>query len=122
MDFVLEVLVSILIVVGGFFALVGSIGLVKLPDLLTRLHGPTKATTLGVGGALDPATLLQPRDRVRHPARRPAGEGGQLSEATRVVEEPTGEQVGELTIAELRVERIAQAFGPVLDDDGYLLP
>lgn len=52
MDFVLEVLVSILIVVGGFFALVGSIGLVKLPDLLTRLHGPTKATTLGVGGAL----------------------------------------------------------------------
>ena len=26
--------------------------MVKLPDLLTRLHAPTKATTLGVGGAL----------------------------------------------------------------------
>ena len=52
MDFVLEALVAVLIVVGGCFALGGSIGLVKLPDLLTRLHGPTKATTLGVGGAL----------------------------------------------------------------------
>ena len=52
MTFLLELLISALIVLGGLFALVGSIGLVKLPDLLTRLHGPTKATTLGVGGAL----------------------------------------------------------------------
>jgi multicomponent K+:H+ antiporter subunit G len=34
------------------FALVGAIGLARLPDFLTRLHAPTKATTLGVGGAL----------------------------------------------------------------------
>jgi multicomponent K+:H+ antiporter subunit G len=52
MTFVLEMVVSVLIVLGGIFALVGSIGMVKLPDLLTRLHAPTKATTLGVGGAL----------------------------------------------------------------------
>ena len=52
MTFLLELIVSLLIVFGGAFALVGSIGLVKLPDLLTRLHAPTKATTLGVGGAL----------------------------------------------------------------------
>lgn len=52
MTFLLELTVSLLIVFGGFFALVGSIGMVKLPDLLTRLHAPTKATTLGVGGAL----------------------------------------------------------------------
>lgn len=52
MTFVLELVVSVLIVLGGIFALVGSIGMVKLPDLLTRLHAPTKATTLGVGGAL----------------------------------------------------------------------
>ena len=52
MTFVLELLVSLLIVGGGAFLLIGSIGMVKLPDLLTRLHAPTKATTLGVGGAL----------------------------------------------------------------------
>lgn len=47
-----ELLVSLLIVIGGVFALVGSWGMIRLPDLLTRLHAPTKATTLGVGGAL----------------------------------------------------------------------
>ena len=52
MTFLLELLVSVLIVLGGLFALIGSVGMVKLPDLLTRLHAPTKATTLGVGGAL----------------------------------------------------------------------
>lgn len=49
---VIEALVALLIVLGGFFGLVGSYGLVKLPDLMTRLHAPTKATTLGVGGVL----------------------------------------------------------------------
>jgi multicomponent K+:H+ antiporter subunit G len=44
-----EIVVSFLIVVGAAFALVGSIGLARLPDFFTRLHGPTKATTLGVG-------------------------------------------------------------------------
>ncbi len=52
MTFLLELIVAVLIVLGGLFALVGSVGMVKLPDLLTRLHAPTKATTLGVGGAL----------------------------------------------------------------------
>ncbi len=42
MTFVLELLVSLLIVAGGSFLLIGSIGMVKLPDLLTRLHAPTK--------------------------------------------------------------------------------
>jgi len=45
-------LVSALIVIGGSFALIGSWGLVRLPTLMMRLHGPTKATTLGVGGCL----------------------------------------------------------------------
>ncbi|MDX1634228.1 MAG: Na+/H+ antiporter subunit G [Marinobacter sp.] len=45
----LEILVSVLLVMGGGFALVGAIGLARLPDFYTRLHGPTKATTLGVG-------------------------------------------------------------------------
>ncbi len=41
-----------LLVAGALFALIGSIGLVKLGSFYRRLHGPTKATTLGVGGVL----------------------------------------------------------------------
>lgn len=49
---VLEWLVAALLVGGAGFALVGSIGLLRLGDFYRRLHGPTKATTLGVGGVL----------------------------------------------------------------------
>lgn len=47
-----EAAVAVLIVLGALFVLLGSIGLARLPDFLTRLHGPTKATTLGVGSLL----------------------------------------------------------------------
>lgn len=43
---------SLLIVIGASFALIGSWGMVRLPTLMERLHGPTKATTLGLGGIL----------------------------------------------------------------------
>lgn len=48
----LDLLLAALTIVGAFFALVGSIGLAKLSDFLKRLHGPTKASTLGVGCVL----------------------------------------------------------------------
>lgn len=48
----IEAATSILILIGGAFALLGSVGLARLPDFFTRLHGPTKATTLGVGALL----------------------------------------------------------------------
>ncbi|MBK8113722.1 MAG: Na+/H+ antiporter subunit G [Candidatus Accumulibacter sp.] len=47
-----ESAIAALIVLGALFVLLGSIGLARLPDFLTRLHGPTKATTLGVGALL----------------------------------------------------------------------
>jgi multicomponent K+:H+ antiporter subunit G len=47
-----EISVSVLIIVGAAFALAGSIGLARFPDFYTRLHGPTKATTVGVGAIL----------------------------------------------------------------------
>lgn len=47
-----EILVSLFLLIGAGFALIGSLGLAWLPDFYTRLHGPTKATTLGVGGML----------------------------------------------------------------------
>jgi len=49
MNPVIEFLVASLILLGAVFALLGSVGLARLPDFFTRLHGPTKATTLGVG-------------------------------------------------------------------------
>jgi len=48
----LDIVVSVLLLVGSVFILVGAIGLIRLPDFFMRLHGPTKATTLGVGGML----------------------------------------------------------------------
>ena len=53
----LDVLLTALVAVGAFFALVGSWGLARLGDFLKRLHGPTKATTLGVGCVLIASTL-----------------------------------------------------------------
>lgn len=47
-----EILITFFIVLGGVFGLVGSFGLIKLRETMQRLHGPTKATTLGVGSAL----------------------------------------------------------------------
>src|SRR5690606_41010111 len=49
---VIEWMLAIFILLGAIFALIGSIGLERLPDFYMRLHGPTKATTLGVGGML----------------------------------------------------------------------
>lgn len=48
----IEILISASLVISGIFGLVGSFGLIKLPDPMMRLHAPTKSTTLGVGGAL----------------------------------------------------------------------
>ncbi len=45
----LELLVSTLLIAGATLALIGSWGLAKLSEFLRRLHGPTKATTLGLG-------------------------------------------------------------------------
>jgi multicomponent K+:H+ antiporter subunit G len=52
-----DALVAALLVAGSVFALVGSIGLVKLSDFYRRLHAPTKSTTLGVGGVLVASAL-----------------------------------------------------------------
>ncbi|MBF9051525.1 Na+/H+ antiporter subunit G [Roseobacter sp. HKCCD9010] len=52
MSFIAELLIALSLVVSGFFGFVGSYGLVKLKDTVQRLHAPTKATTLGVGGVL----------------------------------------------------------------------
>lgn len=52
MTLIAEILISVLLVAGGIFGLIGSYGLIRLPDPMSRLHAPTKAATLGVGSVL----------------------------------------------------------------------
>lgn len=42
-----DIFVAVLIAAGLFFFLVGTIGLLRFPDALTRAHGAAKADTLG---------------------------------------------------------------------------
>lgn len=44
----LDVIAFALMVGGGFFLLVSSIGIVRLPDFYTRIHAAAKSDTLGL--------------------------------------------------------------------------
>lgn len=57
MQLLMEILVSIFLIIGAFFMLVGGIGMVRLPDLFMRLHAPTKSSTLGLGSFLIAAII-----------------------------------------------------------------
>lgn len=52
MPVLIDFLVAALLLVGASFALLGAFGLVKLSSFYSRLHVPTKATTVGVGSIL----------------------------------------------------------------------
>lgn len=54
----IDILLSLLILTGALFTFIGSLGLARLRDFYTRLHGPTKATTLGVGCLLIASALF----------------------------------------------------------------
>ena len=58
MNVYVELIVSALLIMGGLFVLLGSIGLLKLPDFYMRLHTPTKATTLGMGALLVASMII----------------------------------------------------------------
>ena len=42
-----DILIGALLLAGSGFVLIAAIGIVRLPDLLTRMHASTKAGTLG---------------------------------------------------------------------------
>ncbi|HID71261.1 MAG TPA: cation:proton antiporter [Thermoplasmata archaeon] len=44
---IIEIVIYILIIIGLTFNCLGSIGLIRFPDVYTRLHTATKATTFG---------------------------------------------------------------------------
>lgn len=54
---------SVLIVAGAALAMLGGVGAVRFPDVLSRMHAAAKAPTLGlllvaVGAAIDIGTML----------------------------------------------------------------
>ena len=53
----MDVVIGVLILIGGFFAVIASLGLVRLPDVLTRMHASTKIGTLS-GGLIMAAVAL----------------------------------------------------------------
>lgn len=49
MPTLLEYAIAACVLAGATFTLIGSLGLARLPDFFMRLHGPTKASTMGIG-------------------------------------------------------------------------
>lgn len=49
MEVLLDVLSWIFILGGGFFAVTGGIGVLRLPDVFTRLHASGMTDTMGAG-------------------------------------------------------------------------
>ena len=53
-----EWIAAVFLVLGGLFALVAGIGVLRLPDVFMRMHASTKAGTLGVGLILVALAIL----------------------------------------------------------------
>ncbi|WP_114424037.1 monovalent cation/H(+) antiporter subunit G [Nocardioides houyundeii] len=105
----LDLLSAVLLLSGSFFALVAAIGVVRLPDLLSRMHAATKPQVIGlmlvvVGLALrlrEPAALgilalivvMQMATSVvsGHMVGRASFRAGQVREDLLVVDELSGE-------------------------------
>ena len=54
-----QLAIAAMLVVAGVFAVVGALGMVRFPDFFMRLHAPTKASTLGIGGVLLASLVLK---------------------------------------------------------------
>lgn len=52
LEFIGVIAVTLCLLIGAFFSLVGVIGLIKFNDSMTRVHAPTKVGTVGIGAFL----------------------------------------------------------------------
>ncbi|MFC7081011.1 monovalent cation/H(+) antiporter subunit G [Halorussus caseinilyticus] len=52
MNVIQQFVVAALVVVGSFFLLVGTVGLIRFPDVYNRMHASSKAATLGASSIL----------------------------------------------------------------------
>lgn len=56
-EIIINILIILFLLVGTFFILSASIGIVRFPDVYTRLHAATKGSTLGISCILIGAFL-----------------------------------------------------------------
>ena len=49
---------TLLLVIAGLSTLIGSLGLLRLGDFLSRMHGPSMSATFGAGGVLIASMLV----------------------------------------------------------------
>ncbi len=49
MQIFVEIVSSLLIIAGTFFFFVGVVGLIRMPDVFSRMHATTKCDTMGAG-------------------------------------------------------------------------
>ena len=49
---------TLLLVIGGLVTLIGSLGLLRLPDFYARMHGPSMGTTIGTATVLLASLLV----------------------------------------------------------------
>jgi hypothetical protein len=80
MSLALDILTIASVCAGAFFFFAGTVGLLRFPDTLTRLHALTKADNLG-RGARSAAAGGEPTRRAQarlHLAARPPGRGDGL--------------------------------------------
>ena len=49
LDLVLALVVAIMLVAGGVFTFLAALGILRLPDVYTRMHAASKAGTVGSG-------------------------------------------------------------------------
>ncbi|MBH0229954.1 monovalent cation/H(+) antiporter subunit G [Halobacillus yeomjeoni] len=57
-NLVLDIIICLSLLVGTFFIVSGSLGILRFPDVYTRLHAATKSSTLGVAGIMIGAFLF----------------------------------------------------------------
>lgn len=46
---IVDIIAGLLVIVGAFFAFIASVGLLRLPDIYSRMHSASKAGTVGSG-------------------------------------------------------------------------
>ncbi|WP_419166425.1 monovalent cation/H(+) antiporter subunit G [Candidatus Palauibacter sp.] len=61
---ILEIVSAVLVLSGALFALIGGIGLLRLPDFFSRIHGAGLTDTLGAGLILIGLMFLPPHGLV----------------------------------------------------------
>jgi multicomponent Na+:H+ antiporter subunit G len=105
------VVVTALVVVGTFFLFVGTVGLLRLPDVYNRMHATSKAATLGASSILFAGFVYF----------GPGGEG--LTSLVGILflflTAPTGAHVTSRAAQKMGIEFVGRATWPETDlDDG----